>query len=133
MSYNKHCFTFLASGPEERLLHVNSTDRRVCCMYYNKNSFIAVSHGIFLRLGILMYPLNRDLHGWGYVKNLSELRKEGVRKEKSSISSFIVRGYPQVPAGWALWARHRSHVDNPREWDMYQYRVGKLAVTSFIC
>lgn len=103
-------------------------------MYYNKNSFIAVSHGIFLRSWHITYPLkNCDLRSWGYVKNLSELRKEGARKEKSNISSFIVRGYPQVPAGWALWARHRSHVDNPREWDMYQHLVGKLAVISFIC
>lgn len=103
-------------------------------MYYNKNSFIAVSHSIFLQpWHITVPPKNWDRRGGGYVKNLSELRKEGARKEKSSISSFIVRGYPQVPAGWALWARHRSHVDNPREWDMYQRRVCELVVISFIC
>jgi len=63
-------------------------------MYYNKNSFISASHGVYLRPWHIKYPLNWDLRSCGYVKNLSELRKEEARKEKSSISSFIVKGLP---------------------------------------
>jgi hypothetical protein len=71
-------------------------------MYYNKNSFISVSHCVFLRCLAIRHPVNWDIRGCGYGGKLSELRKEEARKEKSSISSFIVRGYPQVSAGWAL-------------------------------
>jgi len=48
-------------------------------MYYNKNSFISASHGVFLRHLAFKkeYPLNWDIRGCGYVKNLSELRKYG--------------------------------------------------------
>ncbi len=88
---------------------------RECFMYYNKNSFISSSHGVFLKHLTFKYSQNCVHRGCGYGGKLSGLRKSGSRKEKSSISSFIVRGYPQVSAGWALMARHRPHVDNPRE------------------
>ncbi len=67
---------------------------------------------------LLKDPQNSVHRGDGYGGKLSELRKEELRKEKSSISSVIVRGYPQVTAGRVL-GHHQSHVDNPRERVMY--------------
>ena len=132
---NKHHFSvLLVSRPAGRLLHIDSADRRVCFIYYNKNSFILASHGVFLRHLTFKYSQNCVRHGCGYDGKLSELRKDGSRKEKSNISSFIVRGYPQVPVGWALRARHRTHVDNPREGGTcISVWVVKLTVIRFIC
>jgi len=49
-------------------------------MYHNKNSFISASQCVSLRrLVFKEYPQNRVLRGCGYVKNLSELRKEEAR------------------------------------------------------
>ena len=86
---------------------------RECFMYYNKNSFISSSHGVFLRHLAIRHPVNWDIRGCGYGGKLFELRKEESRKEKSSISSFIVRGYPQVsacgglgPATGPMWITH---------------------------
>lgn len=82
-------------------------------MYYNKNSFTLASHDVFLSYLVSKYPSNWDIRGCEFGRKLSELRKEEVRKEKSSISSFIVRGYPQVsacgglgPATGPMWITH---------------------------
>ena len=95
-------------------------------MYYNKNSFITASHGIFLRHLAIRHPVNWDIRGCGYGGKLFELRKEEARKEKSSISSFIVRGYPQVsacgglgPATGPMWITHER-------WYMYQWLSGEV-------
>ncbi len=93
-------------------------------MYYNKNILISASQRILLGHKVFKHPENYVHRGYGYGMKLSELRKEGTRKEKSNISSFIVRGYPQVSAGWALgpatgpmWITHERATDIP-EWDL---------------
>ncbi len=86
---------------------------RECFMYYNKNSFITASHGVFLKHLTFKYSQKCVHRGGGCGGKLSELRKDVSRKEKSSISSFIVRGYPQVtacgglgPATGPMWITH---------------------------
>ena len=85
-------------GPLASILSIE----RVCVMILNKTSFISASHVVFLIHLAYKHSQNCVHRGCGYCGKLSELRKEGSRKEKSNISSFIVRGYPQVSAGWAL-------------------------------
>ncbi len=99
---------------------------RECFMYYNKNSFITASQCVFLRHLAIRHPVNWDIRGCGYGGKLFELRKGEARKEKSNISSFIVRGYPQVSAGWALgpttvpmWITHER-------WYVYQCLSGEV-------
>ncbi len=75
---------------------------RVCAMILNKTSFISASQRVFLRHMVFKHPQNCVHRSCGYGGKLSELRKEGSRKEKSNTSSFIVRGYPQVSAGGGL-------------------------------
>ena len=99
---------------------------RECFMYYNKNSSISSSHGVFLKHLTFKYSQNCVRRGCGYGGKLFELRKEESRKEKSSISSFIVRGYPQVsacgglgPATGPMWITHER-------WYMYQWLSGEV-------
>ncbi len=109
-----HQFTYFShqdtrEGPLASILSIE----RVCVMILNKTSFISASHGVFLMHLAYKHSQNCVYRGCGYGGKLSELRKEGLRKEKSSISSFIVRGYPLVSAcgglGTAtrpLWITH---------------------------
>ncbi|KKM69787.1 hypothetical protein LCGC14_1447230 [marine sediment metagenome] len=99
---------------------------RECFMYYNKNSSISSSRGVFLKHLTFKYSQNCVHRGCGYGGKLFELRKEEARKEKSSISSSIVRGYPQVsacgglgPATGPMWITHER-------WYMYQWLSGEV-------
>ena len=104
----------LREGPLASILSIE----RVCVMILNKTSFISASQRILLGHMVFKHSQNYVHRGYGYGRKLSELRKEGSRKEKSNISSFIVRGYPQVSAGWALgpttgpmWITHERATD----------------------
>jgi hypothetical protein len=104
---------------------------RECFMYYNKHSFITASHGVFLKHQAFKCSQNCVHRGCGYGDKLSELRKEETRKEKSSISSFIVRGYPQVSAGWALGPTTGPMWITHERWNMYQCLSGEVNSHTF--
>jgi hypothetical protein len=103
-------------GPLASILSIE----RVCVMILNKTSFISASQRILLGHMVFKHSQNCVHRGYGYGGKLSELRKEGSRKEKGNISSFIVKGCPQVSTGWALgpttgpmWITHERATDIP--------------------
>ena len=76
---------------------------RVCAMILNKTSFISASQRVFLRHMVFKHPQNCVHRSCGYGGKLSELRKEGSRKEKRTfqvLSSGVTHKCP--PAGF--WA-----------------------------
>ena len=94
-------------------------------MDYNENSLITVSQSIFLRELVFKYPLIGLSEAVGLKANFQILKRE-VRKEKVSIPSYILQGYPQVPAGWGFKTPHRAHVDNQSEGNIYSSACGEI-------
>ena len=96
-------------------------------MYHNKNSFISASQCVFLRRLVFKkeYPQDRVLRGCGYVKNLSELRKEEAQETKNKHYKLYRQGLPTSARRRGFRPRHRSHVDNPREGDVYNRLSGR--------
>jgi hypothetical protein len=77
------------------------------------------------------YSQNCVYRGGEYGGKLSELRKDGSRKEKSTISSFIVRGYPQVSAGGGLGPTTGPMWITHERWYMYQCLSGEVDSHTF--
>ena len=124
---NKHHFSvLLASRPAGRLLHINSADRRVCFMYYNKTSFILASHCIFLRhLAFNVLPIlcsSQLCVCWETFR----AKKGGNKKRKKQLFKLYRQGLPTSVRLRGFRPRHRPHVDNPREGDMYQRLRGEV-------
>jgi len=84
-------------------------------MYYNKNSFITASHGVFLRhlvINVLPKLCSPRLCVWW---ETFRAKKEGGKKRKKQHFKLYRQGLPTSVRRLGFRAHHRTHVDNPRE------------------